>query len=133
MYFDTSHYLLALAVGLPLVALLWLFAYRCRSRGWYWRLGLSALLATAIAPTAIILWRHGHVGHTRVIVYPAVLRVVGDLRILGDFIGLLFQGSILHGYGTDLFYGIMPIMLTTAIVFGFWTYFRSRRIDAHAA
>ena len=67
------------------------------------------------------------------IVYPAVSRVMGDLHLLGDFIALLFQGSLLHGYGTDLFYGVMPIMLTTAIVFGFWTYLRSRQMDAHAA
>jgi len=95
------------------------------------------MLATTVAPTAIIVVRHGHtshVGHGNImIVYPAVLRVRDALHLFGDFIVSLLQGSLLHGYGTILFYGIMPIVLTTGIVFGFWTYLRSRQIDANAA
>jgi hypothetical protein len=134
MYFDTSHYLLTLAVGIPCIILVWLVTYRRWGHDWRWRLGICVMLAITITPTAMMIRHPGHVGHSReMIVYPAVSRVMGDLHLLGDFIALLFQGSLLHGYGTDLFYGVMPIMLTTEIVFCFWTYLRSRQMDAHAA
>jgi hypothetical protein len=112
MIFDTSTYLLTLAVGLPVVALAWFVAHRTQRRSWPWRAGISALLAVTIAPTASSLYGE-------VLVSPAVWM----LRILFWNIA---DGS--NRIATCLTFGVFPIVLTGAIIFACWSLL-SRRPD----
>jgi hypothetical protein len=110
MIFDTSAYLLTLAVSLPLVALTWFIAGRLGWQSWPWRLVISTLLAAAIAPTASLLYG-------KLIVAPAIW----TLRILfWNF------GDISNSVSVCLTFGVFPIVLTAAIIFGCWTLFSKR-------
>jgi hypothetical protein len=110
MIFDTSAYLLTLAFGLPLIALTWFIAGRRGRRSWPWRAGISTLLAATIAPTASLLYG-------KLIVAPAIWM----LRILfWNF------GDISNRVSTGLVFGVFPIVLTAAIIFGCWTLLSKR-------
>jgi hypothetical protein len=105
MIFDASTYLLTLAIGLPIVALTWFVAHRRKQQSWPWRLVISTLLAVTITPTVSLL-------HGKLIVSPAV----GMLRLL--FWNIADSSSRIS---VCLTFGVFPIVLTTAIIFGCWT------------
>ena len=104
MILDTSTYLLTLAIGLPIVALTWFVAHRRRRQSWPWRLVISTLLAVTITPTASFL-------NGILMVSPAV----GMSRLL--FWNIADSSSRVSIWLT---FGVFPIVLTTAVIFGCW-------------
>ena len=110
MLLDTYTYGLTLAVGLPLVCLVWVAAYRMRLNQWPWRASISALLAVCVAPTF-----YSPRGE------PWVFPAVWMLRTLG--------WGFPPPFVTCLCFGIAPIAFTAVLVFMVWT-FLSRRLNA---
>jgi hypothetical protein len=107
MLFDTSTYLLTLEIGVPVVCLAWFVARRMQRKTRAWRIGISALLALTVAPTVYSI--HGE---------SWILPAVWILRVL--------RWDIPNRLLTCLEFGIAPIVVTTAVIFGFWSLFCRR-------